>query len=48
MSLLEVKGYLGDWGNAPDVSNQYLQVLSVDRQNKQSLPLGYNGVGVPA
>lgn len=48
MSLLEASGYLGGWRNAPDVSNQCLQVLSGDRQNKQSLPLGYNGVGVPA
>lgn len=48
MSLLVAKGYLGGWGNAPDVNNQCLQVLSGDRQNKQSLPLGNNGVGVPA
>lgn len=34
MSLLEAKGYLGGWENVPHVSNQGLQVLSGDRQNK--------------
>lgn len=48
MSLLEASGYLGGWRNAPDVSNQCLQVL-VWGQAKQTKPApGLQWCGCPS